>query len=99
MFVVTFTGTLALTQLANRRQKRRSRKELWGNLGTEEGVDALLQTTWKFSGDKMEVYNKAGCGYRDDDSMLMGGYHQTELLGISAGYQTTTEAYSTSSNS
>lgn len=84
IFVVTLTGTMVLTQLANHRQQRRTRKELWGNLGTEEGVDALLQTTWKFSGDKMEVYNKTGCGYRDDDSMFMGGFQQTELHGTSS---------------
>jgi hypothetical protein len=81
LFVTTVMGTVVLTQLANQRQQRRLRKELWGNLGTEEGVDALLQTTWKFRGDKMEVYNKIGLGYRDDDSILLGGFQQTELLG------------------
>lgn len=74
MFVFTLTGTLVLTQVANRRPRR----ELWGNLGTEEGVDALLQTAWKFSGDKMEVYDKARCGYRDDDSILIGGFHSSQ---------------------
>jgi hypothetical protein len=68
-----------VTKLAAHRQRKRARKELWGNLGTEEGVDALLETTWKLRGDNLRIYNKAGWGYKDDDSMLMGGYHQTCL--------------------
>jgi hypothetical protein len=70
-----------LTQIAAYRKRRRRRKELWGNLGTEEGVDELLKTGWKLKGSKMEVYNKAGLGYRDDDSMLIGGYEQCEFVG------------------
>lgn len=70
-----------LSRLAAFRQQRRTRKELWGNLGTEEGVDALLQTTWKFRGDKMEVYKKSRWGYRDDESILLGGFQQTEFPG------------------
>lgn len=51
---------------------------IWGNIGTEQGVEALLSTGWKFKDSTvMEVYNKAGMGYRDDDSMLLGGYEQT----------------------
>lgn len=77
VFFGTICFTLSVTRLASYRRKRRARKELWGNLGTEEGVDALLETTWKFRGDKIRVYNKAGWGYRDDDSMLIGGFQQT----------------------
>lgn len=41
-------------------------------------MEALLSTGWKFKDSTvMEVYNKAGMGYRDDDSMLLGGYEQT----------------------
>ena len=60
--------------MASDRKKRRTRKEIWGNLGTEEGVDALLETAWKVQGDRMQVYNKGRWGYRDDDSIFMGGF-------------------------
>jgi hypothetical protein len=63
--------------MAAYRQRQRTTKQLWGNLGTEEGVDALLNTGWKVKGSKMEVYDKAGWGYRDDDSMLIGGVEQS----------------------
>lgn len=76
----TIIGTLVLTSMAQDRRRRLTRQEIWGNLGTEEGVDALLQTTWKYRGDIMEVYNRGRLGYRDDDSILMGGFQQTEDL-------------------
>jgi hypothetical protein len=69
---------MLLSLMARNRRRRRTRKELWGNLGTEEGVDALLDTTWKYRGDVMEVYNRGRLGYRDDDSLLMGGFQQTD---------------------
>lgn len=72
----TFCSTVLLTQIAAYRQRQRTRKEEWGNLGTEEGVDALLNTGWKVKGSRMEVFDKKGIGYRDDDSMLIGGYYE-----------------------
>lgn len=75
----TLIGTLFLTQLAAQRQRRRTVKDLWGNLGTEEGVDALLNTGWKVQGCKMEVYDKKGWGYNDDDSVFLGGYEQRHV--------------------
>ena len=57
------------------------KKELWGNLATEEGVSELLRTGWKIKGAKMELYDKKDVGYRDDDSMLIGGYEQKEFVG------------------
>jgi hypothetical protein len=80
MCCATIIGTLVLTSMARDRRRRLTRQEIWGNLGTEEGVDALLQTTWKYRGDIMEVYNRGQLGYRDDDSILMGGFQQTEGL-------------------
>jgi hypothetical protein len=74
-------GTILLTHLAAYRRRQINAKDIWGNLGTEQGVDALLSTGWKLKGSKMEVYNKEGIGYRDDDSMLLGGYEQTAYLG------------------
>jgi hypothetical protein len=54
---------------------------VWGNLGTEQGVDALLSTGWKVRGSKMEVFNKETTGYRDDDSILIGGFEPTAYVG------------------
>lgn len=81
IFLGTFAGALLLTQMAAYMQRRRTKKELWGNLGSEEGVDALLTTGWKVKGSKMEVYDKEGWGYRDDDSIFMGGYEQSAYVG------------------
>jgi hypothetical protein len=62
------------------------KQTIWGNIGTEQGVEALLSTGWKVNNTIMEVYHKDGIGYRDDDSMLLGGYQQT--LGISSSETT-----------
>jgi hypothetical protein len=59
------------------------KQTIWGNIGTEQGVEALLSMGWKFKDSTlMEVYNKAGIGYRDDDSMLLGGYEQTHTTAV-----------------
>jgi hypothetical protein len=81
LFIGTVSVTLLLTQVAAYRQRLLTRKELWGNLGTEKGVDELLKLGWKVRNDNMEVYDKAGVGYRDDDSMLIGGFEQKEVVG------------------
>lgn len=97
IFLGTFIGTVLLTQIAAQRQRTRTRQQLWGNLGTEEGVDALLNTGWKVNGSKMEIYDKRGWGYRDDDSMLIGGCEQTEFVGaeitVTQDSVTTPETY------
>jgi hypothetical protein len=86
MFLGTFTSTILLTQLASYRRRRLLKQTIWGNIGTEQGVDALLNTGWKFKDSTMmEVYNKEGMGYRDDDSMLLGGYEQTYTSGGGTG--------------
>ena len=78
LFTSTFVGTIVLTQLASYRRRQLMKQTIWGNIGTEHGVEALLSTGWKFKDSTlMEVYNKTGMGYRDDDSMLLGGYEQT----------------------
>jgi hypothetical protein len=82
LFCGTVVATLLLTQVASQRKRRRVAKEMWGNLGTEEGVDELLRTGWKVKGSNMEVYDKAKLGYTDDDSILMGGFEQKhEVVG------------------
>ena len=46
-------------------------------------MEALLSTGWKFKDSTlMEVYNKSGMGYSDDDSMLLGGYEQTHTTAV-----------------
>jgi hypothetical protein len=65
--------------MSSKYQHRRMRKELWGNLGTEEGVDALLETVMN-DGENKIVYNKRRWGYTDDDSLFMGGYQQCDPL-------------------
>jgi len=72
----TLLASCGLGQLASFRRRRRQAKTLWGNLATEEGVEELLRMGWKVTGSKMEVYDKKGFGYQDDNSILMGGYEQ-----------------------
>ena len=77
----TVLGTICLSQLAGLRRTRQNRREHWGNLATEEGVDELLRTCWKVKGSRIEIYDKKNVGYKDDDSMLIGGYQQQEIVG------------------
>lgn len=91
LFLATLGGTFLLMQMSYRRRRKIEKHELWGNyLGTEQGVNALLDATgWKVSGSRLEVYDKGGWGYRDDDSMFMGGYQQTEVVHISGAGEIT----------
>jgi hypothetical protein len=73
--------TLCLTLLAHFRQRKRMTTERWSNLTTEQGVEELLRNGWALRGDKMEVYDKRNVGYRDDDSVFVGGYEQKEFVG------------------
>ena len=83
LFTGTLVGTVILTQLASYRRRQVMKQTIWGNIGTEQGVEALLNTGWKFKDSTlMEVYNKAGMGYRDDDSMLLGGHEQTHTTAV-----------------
>jgi len=98
LFCGTFVMTLLLTQVASYRKRRRMAKEAWGNLGTESGVDELLKTGWNIKGSQMEIYDKTKVGYRDDDSVLMGGFEQKhKVIGaeITVSQQSTTTPPST----
>lgn len=88
-----------LTQMAVYRQRRRATRDVWGNLGTEQGVDALLNTGWKVEGSKMEIYDKEGLGYRDDDSMLIGGYEQSAFMGAEITVTQDSKSHTTPENS
>jgi hypothetical protein len=93
VFCLTLLGTTTLSLLAYNRRRQLTKQTLWGNIGTEEGLDALLSTGWKLpknGSTMMEVYNKEGIGYRDDDSMLLGGYEQSSGAGNN-NYNTSSE--------
>lgn len=99
-FGFTLLGTIILTQLAQYRRRQLTKQTLWGNIGTEEGLDALLNTGWKLpknGSTMMEVYNKEGIGYRDDDSILLGGYEQSSGAGNN-NYNTSSEEHYDTNN-
>jgi hypothetical protein len=79
-FTFTVVGFALLSHVAAVRQKKRQRKQVWGHVGTVEGIDELLRTGWHVSGNKMEIYDRSGLGYRDDDSLFQGGYEQKETI-------------------
>lgn len=80
IFLFTFLFTCCLIHAAAYRQQRIKEQQLWGNLGTEQGVDELLKMGWKVRGSHLEVYDKAKLGYEDDNSMLIGGFEQTSIV-------------------
>jgi hypothetical protein len=45
-----FCGTVVVTLLLRRVASNPTNCQVWGNLGTEEGVDELLGTGWKVKG-------------------------------------------------
>ena len=70
--------TFVLSQMSRFRKHRLHHKRDWGNMRTQEGVEEILKTGGKISGSNMEVYERKNEGYRDDDSLFMGGYEQRE---------------------
>jgi len=78
VFLSTCSGLIFTSQVGAIRRRRKVRHQVWGNLASEEGVKELLNTGWILRDDRMEVYDKARVGYRDDDSMLIGGFEQRE---------------------
>jgi hypothetical protein len=79
-FTFVVVGFALLSHIAAVRQKKRQRKQVWGHVGTVEGVDALLRTGWNVRGNRLEIYDRTGIGYRDDDSLFRGGYEQKEVI-------------------
>ncbi len=83
VFCSTIIYALLLMHLGARWEEKLKKEELWGiPLGTEEDVGSFLNLgfIWQ-QGDGHEgppkgvvVFNKQKLGYRDDDSMLMGGF-------------------------
>jgi hypothetical protein len=80
LFATAFLGGMLLSQISAIRQRRRRRKDVWANLASEEGVKELLRTGWAVKGSQMEIFDKSKMGYRDDDSMLIGGFEQKEAM-------------------
>jgi hypothetical protein len=78
LFLSTFVGLVVTSQLGAVRRRHKVRQQVWGNLASEEGIKELLSTGWVLRDDEMEVFDKRQMGYRDDDSMLIGGFEQRE---------------------
>ena len=106
VFMGTFVGLIVASQIGAIRRRRKMRRQVWGNLASEEGVKELLNTGWVLRDDRMEVFDKARVGYRDNDSMLIGGYEQREpgpgtvimTPTITTGEETSTRGPSTAPN-
>lgn len=101
VFLATFSSLIVTSQIGAVRRKQRVRQQVWGNLASEEGVKELLNTGWILRDDRMEVYDKERVGYRDDDSMLIGGFEQrepgpgTEIVTPTTAEETSTRGGST----
>jgi hypothetical protein len=79
-FSFIIVGFALLSKLASTRKKKRKKKETWTQLGTIEGVDELLRTGWKVRDNQVELYDRTGIGYRDDDSLFLGGCEQKDAI-------------------
>ena len=82
---------------AVRHDRDRTRRELWGNLATPEGVEEMLSTGWKVKGTYMHVYDRADVGYSDDDSLLKGGYENSQIFGAEVTLNSTASPHDTTS--
>jgi len=78
---------LSLCSYCLKRSKHKT--DSWGIDGlTEEGVRELLDIGWTFKANPnsengemlLQVFNKGPAGYRDDDSMLIGGVREPRFL-------------------
>ena len=80
IFTGTFLFLVILMSTATGRRKRQEEQEHWGiRLGTDHDVREMLNVGW----DGKKVFEKEKLGYRDDDSIFVGGYQQTETAPIS----------------
>ena len=97
VFVATIVLTTSCMSLASYRQHRLTKKYMWGNLKLDEaGVNELLKTGWKIQDHKtVQVFDKHGHGYCDDDSVLIGGYEQREACTIGGEIVTVTQSETT----
>ena len=80
LLVSTLCCATMLRCLGARQQRTRQQRAVWGNLASEEGINTLLGTAWALEGSKMQVYDKTQMGYRDDDSIFLGGFEQKEAV-------------------
>ena len=80
IFTGTFLFLVILMSTATGRRKKQEEQEHWGiQLGTDHDVCQMLNVGW----DGKMAFEKEKLGYRDDDSIFLGGYQQTETAPIS----------------
>ena len=80
LLLSTVAVVVVLHILGARRQREREQRQVWGNLATKEGLDEILNTAWVLDGTKMQIFDKTKMGYRDDDSIFLGGFEQKETV-------------------
>jgi hypothetical protein len=69
---ITFVAMLSSTAVYRR---RRQEEKHWGvRLGTDRGVEEMLNIGW----DGQKAYQKEKLGYRDNDSVFIGGFEHTQ---------------------
>jgi hypothetical protein len=87
--LATVGGSALLMHLGAQREKKLKQEELWGfPLATEQDVGKFLNLGFMWQqGEGHEgppkgviVFNKERVGYRDDDSILMGGFQDSLWL-------------------
>jgi hypothetical protein len=87
--LATVGGSTLLMHLGAQRENKLKQEELWGfPLATEQDVGKFLNLGFMWQqGEGPEgppkgviVFNKEKVGYRDDDSILMGGFHNSRWL-------------------
>ena len=94
VLLVTLVGACLWTIAAHYHAWRKEEQALWGSryVGTEQALEEVLNVGWTLRDEELddgprqvlEIFNREGLGYRDDDSMLYGGVAQVHH-GASAG--------------
>jgi len=85
IFSFTLVVVLLLMSTALRRRRKRDEQDNWGvKLGTEHDVSEMLNVGW----DGQKIFEKAKIGYRDDDSIFLGGFEHTQTAPISTATTT-----------
>jgi len=80
LVVFSLGMTVVLAVWSSCRHTRLKQRSAWGNLTTENGVDELLEMGWVLKDGKFIVFDKAGVGYCDEDSVFRGGFQQRESI-------------------
>jgi hypothetical protein len=95
MMSVTFMFVTMLSWTAVYRRKRQEEEEHWGvRLGTDRGVEEMLKIGW----DGQKAYQKEMMGYRDNDSVFIGGFEQTHRALMTSSTTMSSKELTTSSS-